>query len=147
MSIDADPIERRVFIAASPDTVFKYLVDPTLMTRWIGHPSFVTASEGDTFSLKFTFGEGHTAAGVFIEVSTPHRVAFSFGWEGVDGFPPGTSIVEIDLSPHDGGTVVHLRHSGFPESIQPKFSAANHGLRWSMYLSQLADAVDHDGAA
>jgi uncharacterized protein YndB with AHSA1/START domain len=124
------------------ETVFRFLVEPQLMSGWIGSPLFSAAEEGGLFCLQFTFGEGHTAAGVFTEVSPPHRVAFSFGWDGVDGFPAGASLVEIGLSERDGGTVLHLRHSGFPQPPDPRFSPDKHDQRWSMYLSRLADAVN-----
>jgi uncharacterized protein YndB with AHSA1/START domain len=139
---EQDPIERQVFIPARPETIFKFLVEPELMARWIGRVQFAAAQEGGLFRLQFTFGEGHTATGIFIEISPPKRVAFSFGWEGYDTFPPGTSLVEIELCPQADGTVLKLKHSGFPDATGPKLTPKNHADRWSHYLSRLAEAVD-----
>jgi len=36
MNVDGTVIERQIFIGASPETVFSFLVDPSLMVRWIG---------------------------------------------------------------------------------------------------------------
>jgi len=135
------PIERRVFIPARPETVFRFLVEPELMARWIGRVQFAAAEEGGLFRLQFTFGEGDTATGIFTEISPPERIAFSFGWEGSDTFPPGTSLVEIELRPQADGTVLKLTHSGFPDATGPKLTPKNHADQWSRYLSRLAEAV------
>jgi uncharacterized protein YndB with AHSA1/START domain len=136
-----DPIERQVFIPARPETVFKFLIEPQLMARWIGRVQFATAEEGGLFRLQFTFGEGHTATGIFTEISPPERLAFSFGWEGDGTFPPGTSLVEIQLRPQADGTVLKLKHSGFPDATGPEFTPENHADHWSRYLSRLAETV------
>lgn len=141
MAVDERPIERRVFIPARPETVFKFLVDPELMARWIGRALFASAEDGGLFCLQFTFGEGHTAAGVFTEVSPPNRVAFSFGWEGSKTLPPGGSLVEIDLTPEADGTSLRLRHSGLPDLTEPIFTPERHGDRWSHYLARLTKTV------
>jgi uncharacterized protein YndB with AHSA1/START domain len=78
-----------------------------------------------SFRLQFTFGEGDTATGIFTEISPPERIAFSFGWEGSDTFPPGTSLVEIELRPQADGTVLKLKHRGFPDATRPKFTPKN----------------------
>jgi uncharacterized protein YndB with AHSA1/START domain len=141
MAGEQDPIERQVFIPARPETAFRFLVEPELMARWIGRVQFATAEEGGLFRLQFTFGQGHTATGVFTEVSPPERLAFSFGWEGYDTFPPGRSLVEIQLRPQAGGTVLKLKHSGFPKATESEFTPQDHGDRWSHYLSRLAEIV------
>jgi uncharacterized protein YndB with AHSA1/START domain len=141
MPTSRDRIEREVFIPARPETVFRFLLEPELMARWIGRCLFSNAVEGGVFRLQFSFGDGHIAAGVFTEISPPDRVAFRFGWEGSEGFPPGTSLVDIQVRAHDDGTLLHLTHSGFPEVTEPKFTQDEHGDRWSHYLRQLAQAV------
>ena len=141
MAADRDPIERQIFIPARPETVFKFLVEPELLARWIGRGQFAIAEEGGPFRLQFTFGDGHTATGVFTEISPPRRLAFSFGWDGDDTFPPGTSLVEIQLHPQGDGTLLKLKHSRFPDAAQRKFTPENHTDRWSHYLSRLAETV------
>jgi uncharacterized protein YndB with AHSA1/START domain len=69
------------------------------------------------------------------------RVAFTWGWESprsdLAALPPGTSLVEIELEPRDGGTHLRLRHSGLPEELQPI-----HAERWSIHLERLAIFFD-----
>jgi uncharacterized protein YndB with AHSA1/START domain len=142
---DDDPIERELYIPAHPETVYRFLVEPDLMERWLGRGLFTTPPrEGDLFRLQFTFGEGHIAAGVFTEVSPPHRLAFRFGWEGSQTFPPATSRVEIELRPHEDGTMLRLTHSGFPQVTEPNFGLDDHRKRWSHYLSRLAAMARED---
>jgi uncharacterized protein YndB with AHSA1/START domain len=141
MTAEPGPIQRQVFIPARPETVFRFLTEPGLLARWIGRAHFAAATEGGAFGLQFTFGRGHTATGVFTEISPPTRLAFSFGWEGYDSFPPGSSHVEIQLRPHEGGTVLNLRHTGFPHATGPTFTPDNHADRWAHYLSRLAEAA------
>ena len=37
------------------------------------------------------------ARGSFSEVVPVHRLAYSFGWDGSETVPPGSSLVEVDL--------------------------------------------------
>src|SRR5687768_5040603 len=76
------------------------------------------------------------AVGEFVEVDPPNRVAFTWGWEN-DGMstPPGSSTVEITLTPDGDETLVRLVHSDLPneESVR----AHEHG--WGVdYLPRLA---------
>jgi uncharacterized protein YndB with AHSA1/START domain len=134
-------IEREIVIPAAPETVFRFLVEPELIARWIARALFTNATDGGAFCLQFSFGDGHTAAGVFTEVTPPRKVAFSFGWEGSDTLPPGASLVEIDLLPHADGTLLRLKHTGLPDHTDPAFGPQHHAERWSHYLDRLARAV------
>ena len=46
---------------------------------------------------------GHTARGEFVELDPPRRLVYTWGWEpGEDGanpVPPGSSTVEVELTP------------------------------------------------
>ena len=44
-----------------------------------------------------------------------HRLAYSFGWEGDEEVPPGSSLIEIDLTEKDGGTLLRMTQTGLPE--------------------------------
>jgi uncharacterized protein YndB with AHSA1/START domain len=77
------------------------------------------------------------ARGQFREVVPVHRLAYSFGWEGDEEVPPGSSLVEIDLIGWDGGTLLRMTHSGLPNAAQ----CAYHDLGWAHYLGRLAIAA------
>lgn len=137
MSDERGVIEREIFIAAAPETVFGFLVDPVSMAEWFGISHTVEAHPDGVFRVEVS--RGNVGRGVFTEVIPHRRVAFTWGWESGDpsltALLPGSSLVEIDLEPRNGGTLVRLRHSGLPESLQ-----RIHGERWSHHLARLEEA-------
>ncbi len=64
----------------------------------------------------------------------------TFGWIG-SPLPPGASTVEVTLEPHEGGTLVVLRHIGLPEPAREQ-----HLVGWRHYLARL-ETVATGGAA
>lgn len=71
-------IEREIFIAASPETIFRLLVDPLLMARWIGLKHALEPRPGGVFCVQV--GLDHLARGVFTEVVPHRKIAFTWGW-------------------------------------------------------------------
>ena len=128
-------IERDVFIAAPPETVFKFLIDAQLMTHWLGSFQRLDPQPGGIFQVEVS--PGNIACGEYTEVVPFRRVAFTWGWNSLRpdlaALRPGTSLVEIELEPQDGGTRLRLRHSRLPDELRPI-----HGERWSTYLNRLA---------
>jgi uncharacterized protein YndB with AHSA1/START domain len=129
-------IEREIFVAASPETVFKFFVDPAFMAQWFGVRHTLDPRPGGVFRVEVAAGA--VASGTFTEIAPHRRVAFTWGWEGRDDLPPGASLVEIELTPKDGGTLVRLRHSGLPGGARAPFTPQEHGKRWAHYLARLA---------
>ena len=138
MSSEGVIIEREIVIAASPETVFEFLVDGALMAQWFGLAHTLDPRPGGPFRVEC--GHGNVARGWYTEVVPGRRVAFTWGWEpGHEGrdlslrtLLPGTSLVEIDLEPKEGGTLVRLRHSKLPKDLSKM-----HGERWAYYLTRL----------
>ena len=81
----------------------------------MGAEATTDAHPGGLYLVKDVAGRpGRTARGRFREVVPVHRLAYSFGWEGDEAVPPGSSLVEIDLLDRDGGTLVRMTHTDFP---------------------------------
>jgi uncharacterized protein YndB with AHSA1/START domain len=135
---DSNVVECEIFIAAPPEVIFPFLVEPKLMEHCIGIARTGGRAE-EAFAI--AMDSGHVARGAYTLVSPPHRIAFTWGWEGQEAFPPGTSLVEIELLPQDEGTLVRLRHSRLPEDAPPLFSPEGHRARWSRYLARLKTAI------
>lgn len=129
-------IRREVQIAAPPATVFAFLTDPDKILSWMGAEATVAAHPGGIYLVK-GIAQRQTARGAFREVVPVHRLAYSFGWEGGEEVPPGSSLVEIDLVEADGGTLLRMTHSGLPSQAQ----WAAHARGWAHYLSRLAVAA------
>jgi uncharacterized protein YndB with AHSA1/START domain len=130
-------VRRETQIAAPPATVFAYLTDPDKILSWIGTEATTEPHPGGLYLLKGIGARGNAARGTFREVVPVHRLAYSFGWEGSDAVPPGSSLIEIDLIDRDGGTLLRMTHSGLPTAEQ----CTNHDKGWAHYLGRLTMAA------
>jgi uncharacterized protein YndB with AHSA1/START domain len=131
---ESDAVEREVRIDASPEDIFPFLIDPAKMVRWQGRSATLDPRPGGVYRLEMN--DTNIALGEYIEVTPNSRVVFSWGWKGEDSaVPPGSSRVEITLTPDGDGTIVRLHHSGLPESQRDA-----HLEGWTHYLDRLAIA-------
>ena len=128
-------VRREVQIAAPPATIFAFITDPDKILRWLGTDATMEPHAGGLYLVNV--GGKHTACGQFTEVIPVHRLAYSFGWEGRDKTPPGSSLIEIDLIDQGGGTLLRMTHSGLPDAEE----RASHWKGWGHYLDRLAIAA------
>lgn len=124
-------VNSEIRIDASPEAIFPFLTDPRKIVRWKGVDATVEASPGGVYRVNVT-GARH-AVGEYVEVDAPHRVVFTWGWEGDEQLPPGSSTVTIELISDGEGTIVRLTHSGLPEGAD---AAQLQG--WEHFLPRLA---------
>jgi uncharacterized protein YndB with AHSA1/START domain len=124
-------LRREVEIAAPPATVFAFLTDAEKFVRWMGTQATLEPHPGGLYLV--TVSE-MVARGRFTEVVPVHRLAYSFGWEGQDKTPPGSSLVEIDLIDRGETTLLRMTHSGLPDAAE----VASHDRGWAHYLARLA---------
>jgi uncharacterized protein YndB with AHSA1/START domain len=131
-------VRRETQIAAPPATVFAFLTDPEKILSWMGAEAETEVHPGGLYLVKAVGGRPtRVARGAFREVVPVHRLAYSFGWEGDEAVPPGSSLIEIDLIDRDGGTLLRMTHSGLPDTIQ----CARHNEGWEHYVGRLAMAA------
>ena len=130
-------VRREIQIPAPAATVFAFLTDPEKIVSWMGAEATTAAHPGGIYLVKGVGDRANVARGVFREVVPVHRLAYSFGWEGSEEVPPGSSLIEIDLIDRDGGTLLRMTHSGLPSAPQ----CANHDRGWAHYLDRLAIAA------
>jgi uncharacterized protein YndB with AHSA1/START domain len=128
-------VRRETHIAAPCATVFAFLTDPEKILRWMGAEATAETHPGGLYLVKGI--GGRRARGAFREVVPVHRLAYSFGWEGDETVPPGSTLVEIDLIDQDGGTLLRLTHTGLPDAEQ----CASHHRGWAHYFGRLAVAA------
>lgn len=128
-------VRRETHIAAPPAAVFAFLTDPEKIMRWMGTEATTEARPGGLYLVSGI--RGNTARGAFREVVPVHRLAYSFGWEGNEKVPPGSSLIEIDLVDQDGGTLLRMVHTGLPDAEQ----CARHAQGWAHYLARLTVAA------
>ena len=128
-------VRRETHIPAPPAAVFALLTDPEKLLRWMGTEAQIAPQEGGMYLVNVT--GARFARGSFREVVPVHRLAYSFGWDGSEAVPPGSSLVEIDLIERDGGTLLRMTHSGLPNEAQ----CASHNKGWAHYLGRLTIAA------
>ena len=131
MAAGAFTVNSEIRIDASPEAIFPFLTDPQKIVRWKGVDATVEASPGGVYRVNVT-GVKH-AVGEYLEVDAPHRVVFTWGWEGDEQLPPGSSTVTIELISDGDGTIVRLTHSGLPQGAD---AAQLQG--WEHFLPRLA---------
>jgi uncharacterized protein YndB with AHSA1/START domain len=128
-------VDISVRIAARPDTVFRFLTDPDRMRAWMGEPVEVDPRPGGVYRVSVI--DGNVAIGEYVEVVADERVVWTWGWEGSATIPPGSSVVEVTLTPDGDGTLLRLRHSGLPDEE----AVNDHGRGWAHYTARLALAA------
>ena len=128
-------VEKDVFVAASPEVVFDYFTKPQLLLRWQADEVDVDVRPGGHMRLRVS--SENVAIGEYVTVEPPHRVVFTWGWDGNAGVPPGSSTVEVTLELEGDGTRVRLRHTDLPDVD----ARVNHGYGWAHYLARLEVAA------
>ena len=133
-TIDPDVVEREVRIAARPETIFPFFIDPVKMIQWKGMEAFLDPRPGGIYRVNVTGRD--IAAGTYIEITPYTRVVFTWGWEN-GPIAPGSTTVEVDLIPDGDGTVVRLRHRGLVGAAQ-----GEHAAGWEHFLPRLAEVAE-----
>jgi uncharacterized protein YndB with AHSA1/START domain/DNA-binding transcriptional ArsR family regulator len=133
-------VERELSIAAHPETVWQFLVDPDRATRWMGVSATLDPRPGGVYRVEVL--PGQTARGEFVELDPPRRLVFTWGWEAGSQSPvaAGSTTVEIELVPDGDGTNLRLRHHGLPDEA----AAGSHAHGWEHYLERLGRAAAGD---
>jgi glutathione S-transferase len=88
-------------------------------------------------------GEQHIVGGEYQAIDRANFLAYTWHWEGSE-LPAGVrTLIEITLTDKDGGTHLHMRHSGFPDAA----TRDSHNMGWQSVFNNLSDYVDAEGSA
>ena len=123
-------IEQIVRIAAPPETVWRFWTEPHRLVQWWATAAEVVAEPGGLFRV--VVGGGPVMRGTFLELEPPRRLVFTFGWESIapaGPLPPGSTRVEVTLTPDEDGTVLVLRHFDLPAH-----HASDHRRGWAYFV-------------
>src|SRR6266508_6952237 len=104
-----DAGELEVRIQARPEILFEFFVATEKMRRWKGSSAELDPRPGGTYRVGGIAG-GATVVGEFVEIDPPRRVVFTWGWEGDEVVPPGSSTVEVTLERDGDATLLRLAH-------------------------------------
>lgn len=130
---EATVVEVETRIAAAPETVFDFFIDPDKMIQWMGRAAELEPRPGGGFRCEMN--DRYTARGEYVVVEPSRRVVFTWGWEGEGSeTTPGSSTVEVELEDDgDGGTRVRLVHRDLPSAE----ATQGHRKGWEHYLARL----------
>lgn len=128
-------VEQEIRVEASPEAIFPYFTDPEKMLRWKGVTAELDPRPGGIYRVDM--GQD-IAKGEYVSIEPYSRLVFTWGWESEGNpVPPGSSTVEVTLTPDGTHTVVKLRHSGLPAEARQL-----HGEGWVYFMSRLIDAAE-----
>lgn len=136
-------VRREIAIAASPETIWEFLVDPEKATRWMGQSASLDPRPGGEYRVEVI--PGQAAAGEFVELDPPHRLVWTWGWEpdsDMSSVASGSTTIEVELVPEGDGTLVRFTHSGLPDTD----AAKSHAHGWDHYLERLQTVARGDDA-
>jgi len=127
-------IER--ILPAPPERVFRALTDPDALAAWFwptdfGPTALADARPGGRFRIAAAGGPFGPFAveGRYTVVEPPHRLAFTWRWDGDDE----ETMVTIELAAAGEGTTLTLVHDGFAaDGVRD-----NHAIGWSDCLGRL----------
>ena len=138
------------FIRAPRERVFDAFVDAAQLQQWHCPRGMKVAAcssdarAGGAWQLEMLSREGSrfTVGGSYVELQRPVRLAYTWEWRNspMAGQP---TLVELELSEQDGGTLLTLRHSGFPAAG----ARDAHGQGWQSTLTRLTELLDPRGSA
>jgi uncharacterized protein YndB with AHSA1/START domain len=130
-------LDRTVVIKAKPETVFRFLTDSDRWADWWGTGSTIDARPGGKVYIRLPGGV--ETLGEVLEVRSPQRIVFTYGFASGSPIPPGSSRVTIRLEPDEGGTRLHLLHE-FAEA-GPR---DEHVQGWRFQLSLFGNLVANE---
>jgi uncharacterized protein YndB with AHSA1/START domain len=133
---DIDVVESEIRIVGTPEAVFAYLVDQDKMVRWMGWHAESDPRPSGIYAVDINAQA--RARGRYVEIVPHTRIVFTFGWEGDDSVPPGSSTLEVTLTPDGDGTHVRLVHRGLLTAAMRE----QHRDGWQLYLARLGVAAD-----
>jgi uncharacterized protein YndB with AHSA1/START domain len=138
--------------AASPEEVFDAWTNPEVLERWwASKPAWtspgcdVDLRVGGRYTLRMRDDEDghvHAVAGEYREVDRPHRLVYTWCWEGTDGLHHGdVSVVSVEFRAQGAGTTVVLEHA----ELASQESRVRHAAGWEGSLDNLARRIfDND---
>lgn len=130
MTNRTETLQKEIFIECQPETLFPFFIDPHKMILWMGRQVLLEPKIGGKYRIDIN-GE-NIAIGEYKEIIPNKKVVLTWGWEGSNVMPPGTSTVEFILEPKNNGTQLILNHYNIPNE---KVTSNNNG--WTHYLNRM----------
>jgi uncharacterized protein YndB with AHSA1/START domain len=127
-------LERRVYIEAPRELVFKFFTDSKRWATWWGEGSSIEPKVGGRVLIRYPGGT--EATGSVVELIPPERIVFTYGYVTGQPIPPGTSLVTITLGDDRGNTQLQLTHEFAEAGVRDQ-----HEQGWRYQLSLFSNVV------
>lgn len=134
----AHRLDRTIVIGAPPAAVFEYFTDPARWAAWWGPGSTIDARPGGRVLVKYP--NGVEASGEVVDVRSPSRIVFTYGYASRQPIGPGESLVTIELIPAGKGTRLQLTHA-FAEAATRDEHVQGWRYQLSVFANLVADAI------
>ncbi len=131
-------LDRTVVIQAAPETVFLFITDSARWAKWWGAGSTIDAQPGGAVFIRYP--NGVETSGEVLEVESPKRISFTYGYKSGTPIPPGASTVTIQLEPYGSGTRLNLTHA-FGDPKVRDLHVQGWRFQLSVFANTVADAV------
>ena len=140
------------FIRAPIGQVFDAFATQAGLASWMGPRAMsLTAVTADPqvggnwrVEMRARDGSVFVVGGQFKQLQRPSKVAYTWQWDGpTSPMPNIETLVEVSLSEKNGGTELHMKHSGFPAAA----AREGHSQGWNSTLNRLNDYLDPQGMA
>jgi uncharacterized protein YndB with AHSA1/START domain len=125
-------------VAASPEKVFRALIEPEALNRWLAKDAKVEPRVGGKFDLGWKESDlEHEGAAMEIVAIVPNeKLEITWpDWRGDTSVP--TQSVTWLLEPDGDGTRVTLVHAGFIRTVD----LGDYPFGWGYFLSQMAEVA------
>lgn len=115
------------------ERVWRALTDPAALTAWFWPARFAPTAEvdlrvGGRYRIAGP-GVGIAVSGEYRTVQPPHRLVFTWQWDG----EPAETLVTVELTPDGTGTKLSIHHELFAGDTQRD----EHAQGWSDCLDRL----------
>lgn len=131
---NSNTIKKEIFIECRPETLFSFFTDAEKFARWMGRHVLLDPSIGGKFRIDLNGSD--IGMGEFKELIPNQKVVLTWGWEKSKAVPPGSTTLELTLTPQDNGTLLVLTHYDLPEA-----EVTSHTQGWTHYMSRLQSVV------
>lgn len=130
-------LDRTVVIEAPREIVFRFFTDEKRWASWWGAGSTIDPKPGGKLLIRYR--DGTEVLGEVLDVESPERIAFTYGYASGKMIPPGGSRVTIRLEADPRGTRLHFMH----EFAEPTVGDM-HVQGWRFHLSLFSNVVSNE---
>jgi uncharacterized protein YndB with AHSA1/START domain len=130
-------LDRTLLIHARRETVFRFFTDSTRWALWWGEGSSIDPRPGGAVVIRYPGAV--EARGEIIEITSPERLTFTYGYTTGTPISPGASLVTIRLEATDAGTRLYLTHAFSDAAVRD-----HHVQGWRYQLALFSNAVSNE---